>query len=100
MIDKEAAMKSYHIFLFSLRVISDGLGLAPSKQDYLKIWAVVKRIADGDQQFNASLAEIMLKDPDMTKTMQEHHERTITDQSGREHEIAKLLIAASEGFAD
>lgn len=93
--DAERIMQSYRMFLFAINATVVGLGLEPSSDDYNKIFQVVRDVADGKTTVTDSATESI--QPNMLPAMKEHLVKNRNDKVKDDKELAKMVLAASEG---
>jgi hypothetical protein len=96
--EADLAMKCYRTFSLALKAVGAAIDHQFSSEEHMKIWAVVKAVAEGEQTLNASPAELQAMAkmlPAMRQHIQQNAQRTIQT----ERELAAMLVRAAEGFS-
>lgn len=94
----ERAMLAYRVFNLAYKAVCQGLGINPSFDEGMKVWRVVEEIAASELTLNPTGAEMNQSGLNLTEAMQQANARSANEQTRMEQEIAKLLVAAREGF--
>lgn len=95
--EADLAMKCYYTFMFTLEAVGTGIDHQFSDEEYRKIWAIVKEVAEGEQTMNVSPAELQARAP-MLPAMSQHIQQNTQNKIQIERELAGMLVRAENGF--
>lgn len=93
----DLAMNCYSAFLFALKAVSSGIDREFTSDEYMRIWAVVRSVADGQQTLNVSPAELQAAG-EMLPAMRDNIQQTTQTTMRAERELAARLLRAADGF--